>query len=103
MAHDHTVTCPHCLNNVPWGARVCRGCHAEISYGTPFSAVVVFTVLSVGAAWFSAKFAHDHLSTNPTFLWWVFGGVLAVSSVLSWKACKRLYNGSTSFSRRYRK
>lgn len=103
MANNHTITCPHCMNNVPWGARVCRGCHAEISYGTPFSAVVIFTVLSVGAGWYATKFVHDHLSDNPTLLWCVFAGVLTPCIIGSWRICKRLYDGSSSFSRRYRR
>lgn len=27
------LTCPHCLNHVPYGAKVCRGCQAELKYG----------------------------------------------------------------------
>ena len=27
------ITCPHCFGEVPYGAKVCRGCQAEIEYG----------------------------------------------------------------------
>ncbi|WP_232443575.1 hypothetical protein, partial [Burkholderia ubonensis] len=27
------LICPHCHNRVPRGARVCRGCQAELHYG----------------------------------------------------------------------
>lgn len=33
MENERTVTCPFCYNHVPWGAGVCRGCHAVLSYG----------------------------------------------------------------------
>lgn len=29
------LMCPHCHNNVPHGASVCRGCQAEVEYGAP--------------------------------------------------------------------
>ena len=35
MADKKLITCPHCLSEIPHGANVCRGCRAEISYGTP--------------------------------------------------------------------
>ncbi|ELW2866014.1 hypothetical protein ABVL22_004300 [Salmonella enterica] len=31
---DKLITCPHCRSEIPHGANVCRGCQAEISYGT---------------------------------------------------------------------
>ena len=102
MQTNQTVSCPHCMNNVPWGASVCRGCHAEISYGTPRASIVVFIVVSVVAGWYAAKLVHDHLSTNSTVLWVVFGIVFALVGVLSIKICKRLYTGKTWFRRIYR-
>jgi hypothetical protein len=27
------IVCPHCLDNIPYGASVCRGCQAEVKYG----------------------------------------------------------------------
>lgn len=99
---NQTVSCPHCMNNVPWGASVCRGCHAEISYGTPRASIVVFIIVSVTAGWYAAKLVHDHLSTNSTVLWVVFGIVFALVGVLSIKICKRLYTGRTWFRRIYR-
>lgn len=102
MQTNQTVSCPHCMNNVPWGASVCRGCHAEISYGTPQASIVVFIIVSVAAGWYAAKLVHDHLSTNSTVLWVVFGIVFALVGVLSIKICKRLYTGRTWFRRVYR-
>ncbi len=28
------MDCPHCLSEIPYEANVCRGCQAEIKYGT---------------------------------------------------------------------
>lgn len=103
MATYHTVTCPHCMNEVPWGARVCRGCHAEISYGTPRAIAIFFTVLCVIAGWYAAKRVHTHISTNSTLLWGVFGVVFLLSALASRKICKRIYDGKTMFRRFYRK
>ncbi len=103
MSTNSTITCPHCMNNVPWGARVCRGCQAEISYGTPLASIIFFIVLSVGAGWYVTKLAHDYLFTNSTLLWCVFAAVLIPCAILSRKACKRLYDGKTEFRRHYRK
>ncbi|MGY2400492.1 hypothetical protein [Pseudomonas sp. SDO5271_S396] len=102
MQTNQTVSCPHCMNDVPWGASVCRGCHAEIAYGTPGTITIFFIVVSVAAGWYAAKLVHDHLSTNSTFLWIVFGVVLVLVGILSIKICKRLYKGKTWFRRIYR-
>lgn len=37
------LTCPHCHNDeVPMGASVCRGCHAEVHYGYSIKAYCFF-------------------------------------------------------------
>ncbi len=41
------LTCPHCHNDeVPRGASVCRGCHAEVHYGYSIKA---YCFLFIGA------------------------------------------------------
>ena len=41
------LTCPHCHNDeVPIGASVCRGCHAEVHYGYSIKA---YCFLFIGA------------------------------------------------------
>jgi hypothetical protein len=42
------LTCPHCYNEIPYGATVCCGCQAEVRYGPPsglLGAVVVIPIL----------------------------------------------------------
>jgi len=41
------LTCPHCYAEVPHGARVCRGCHAEVEYGPPGWLIVVLLIFSI--------------------------------------------------------
>ena len=103
MTSNNTITCPHCINEVPWGAQVCRGCHAEIRYGTPRGVAVFFLILSVVAGWWAAKLVHDFITTNSTFLWVVFGIVFASCAFASRKMCKGFYDGKTVFRRFYRK
>ncbi len=103
MASDSTVTCPHCMNAVPWGARVCRGCHAEITYGTPRGVAILFTVLCVIVGWYVTKLVHDNLSTNSTLLWTVFGVVFLICALVFGRGCTRFYAGKTMFRRFYRK
>ena len=40
------LKCPHCFGGVPYGASVCRGCQAEVEYGTP----TTFVIFSIFAA-----------------------------------------------------
>ncbi|WP_460124291.1 hypothetical protein [Pseudomonas sp. S2_C03] len=100
---NHTVTCPHCMNEVPWGAHVCRGCQAEVRYGTPQGVVVFFLILCVIAGWWGAKVVRTFVTTNPTLLWIVFGIVFLLCGLASRKICKRFYDGKTVFRRFYRK
>lgn len=103
MATNHTVTCPHCMNEVPWGAHVCRGCQAEVRYGTPRGVAVFFFILSVVFGWWAAKAVYVFITTNSTVLWIVFGAVFLGCALGARKACKRFYDGKTVFRRFYRK
>lgn len=46
------LQCPHCYGEVPRGATVCRGCHAEVEYGAPrwSYAVLILLAIVAGAA-----------------------------------------------------
>lgn len=103
MTSNNTVTCPHCMNTVPRGAQVCRGCQAEIRYGTPQGVAIFFLILCVVTGWWGAKLVHDYISTNPAILWVVFGAFFLFCGFISRKICKRLYDGKTVFRRFYRK
>lgn len=103
MANNHTVICPHCLNEVPWGAQVCWGCQAEVSYGTPQGVAIFFLIICVVAGWWGAKLVHTFITTNSAVLWFVFGAIFLAAGLASRKLCKRLYSGKTVFRRFYRK
>lgn len=50
----NVITCPHCLNSVPYGALLCRGCKAEIEYGATSTYRKLLIGASVLIAWFIA-------------------------------------------------
>jgi hypothetical protein len=41
------VTCPHCHGAVSHGAKVCRGCQAEVEYGPPPFLYLVLLIISM--------------------------------------------------------
>ena len=41
------IKCPHCYESVPYGAQVCKGCQAEIEYGTPDAIAILVLLISV--------------------------------------------------------
>jgi hypothetical protein len=43
------LTCPHCHGEIPHGARVCRGCQAEVEYGAPWWANIGALILGAFA------------------------------------------------------
>jgi amino acid transporter len=91
------------MSNVPVGARVCRGCQAEIDYGTPLYAVGILAVLTLIAGLFVIRFVHNALAiTNTTFLWIVFCTTVVAGAVLSVKVCKRRYKNKSRFKRIYK-
>jgi len=53
---DRFIVCPHCHNQVSYGAIICTGCRSRVQYGTPPIAVGAVLVLAaiagvkVGAA-----------------------------------------------------
>lgn len=100
---NHTVTCPHCMNHVPWGARVCRGCHAEIEYGTPRSVIAFLGIFCLLAGWYAAKVFRLYITDSTVVLWTVFGIVFGTLALVCMKFCRRRYAYKTMFKRFYRK
>jgi len=82
---------------------VCRGCHAEISYGPPGIASIVAIILPLCAAWYVTRFVHDYLFSNETLLWIVFLGLFLPGLAKSMNVCGRLYKHRVWFKRFYRK
>jgi len=84
-------TCPHCYDEVPHGASVCRGCQAEISYGGPrYLSIVIFIV----AALSGAKVLEF---TSPTVAFTAMVIIFAVGAALTHK----LFKNRVRFKRRY--
>lgn len=89
------LVCPHCHGDVPRGAKVCRGCQAEIEYGCPpalFLALIIFTA-------FLGFKASAVLPESLSFMGWIIGiGGFIAGSVLLNKVFekrvnfKRIYN-----------
>ena len=46
------IICPHCHNEIPQGASVCRGCQAEVEYGAPGSSYVLALFIAIYLGWF---------------------------------------------------
>ncbi len=69
------LTCPHCLGSVPRGASVCRGCQAEIEYGTSFFEIVALIFISI----FVGVLTDSMLPNTLSFVGWivVFGSLYA--------------------------
>jgi hypothetical protein len=86
------LVCPHCYTEVPRGASVCRGCQAEIEYGTPAAAIVAVAIASLFLAIKTVAFIPDSLS----FLPWVVGiGSFIAGSIF----CFRFYEDRVVFRR----
>jgi hypothetical protein len=84
------ITCPHCFGEVPYGAKVCRGCQAEIEYGIPEWLFFIFLIFSVWVGWHSS-------------------GILAwVTGIATFFACciiseRYLFKNRIVFKRKYHK
>jgi hypothetical protein len=75
------LTCPHCHNNVPNGASVCRGCQAEVEYGAPGKWYIwLFIVCIISGGMLSSKLPSSikefgvgsWLVTFPLGAWLIF-------------------------------
>jgi hypothetical protein len=54
------LKCPHCYSAVPWGAKVCTGCQAEVDYGAPNIAMLAVLVATLFAGfWVSSTFGSE--------------------------------------------
>lgn len=87
------LTCPHCLNDkIPHGAKVCRGCQAEIEYGASGKAYIsVIAVSVVLGVWLGTSF--------QAFLGWLAFGVSIAGGIY---LCAKAFADRVVFKRRYR-
>ncbi|MNM62161.1 hypothetical protein D3C81_734840 [compost metagenome] len=86
------ITCPHCLSDVPYGAKVCRGCQAEIEYGMPPAALLFIFLAAILSAMFIGSATHSIVG------WIIFFGVLAGGI---W-GCAKIFKDRINFKRIYR-
>ena len=99
QCHMTLLTCLHCMNpEVPNGAKVCRGCQAQIEYGAPKFAIALAIFLPFFIAHNFGLWIHDYVGYGII----VAGIVLLPLGWLSWKVTKRLYSNRTNFKRWYR-
>lgn len=88
-----TVICPHCHTEVPHGARVCRGCQAEVEYGTPPAALLFVLLVAFFAAWKTGSVLDSSVAGWIVFALLLGGGIYG---------CLRLFKNRVSFKRIYR-
>jgi hypothetical protein len=86
------LKCPHCHEIVPMGATVCKGCQAEIEYGTPLFIMLIIFLISVllGVA------ASD---LGNSYLGW---GVGIVVLILLFVRSEKIFSDRVKFKRIYK-
>lgn len=111
--NNKTMTCPHCLNEVKYGANICTGCKAEITYGkipglVRLISMVIIYVLVYQAFILSLKFGVSqgwldrNVGEGDNGLVMI-GIMLVVGLVLYWilkiKVLKKIYKNRINYSR----
>lgn len=88
------LLCPHCHGEVSHGAKVCRGCQAEIEYGCP---PMLFVILMMFTAFLGYKTSVT-LPDSLYFAGWVVGiggfiggGILLTKAFAKRVNFKRVY------------
>ncbi len=93
------ITCPHCRSEIPHGANVCRGCRAEIKYGTPKFFIWLGLLLPIVVGYFIARFLHLTVGADETVAYVVWGIVTLAGWYGCIRVCKRLFKNYVSFIR----
>ncbi|MBL1321039.1 MAG: hypothetical protein COA63_008280 [Methylophaga sp.] len=86
------LKCPHCHETVSIGATVCKGCQAEIEYGTPIFIVLIIFLISV----FLGVAASD---LGNSYLGWGVGVVVLVSLFVG---SEKIFSNRVKFKRIYK-
>lgn len=100
MTNENMITCPHCRSEIPDGASVCRGCNAEIKYGTP----LFFIIFGIVAPFFFAAWISKLLGIGAGILEWIVIVPLTLSGwFLFFKIGQKMYSGKARFIRYVRR
>ena len=83
---------PHCHSDVPYSAKFCRGCPAEIEYGTPRAALLFVVFVALFAAWYAGLVIHAVAG------WAVLSSLLAGGVY----GCAQLFRNRVNIKRIYR-
>lgn len=86
------IICPHCHGVVSHGAKVCRGCQAEVEYGAPPFLYAILLILSI---LLGIKVA----SLLPEFFGWVTSIVCFVAGAVY---LSKFFKNRIKFKRLYR-
>ena len=99
MAQERLITCSHCRSEIPHGANVCKGCRAEIKYGTPGLFMFVGFIIPLVVGFFPAKLWVVTLGFNETIAYFIWGVVTVVGWFLATKFCSKMFRNHVSFTR----
>lgn len=99
MSNQNLITCSHCRSDIPRGANVCKGCRAEIKYGTPGLFMLLGLLLPVGAGLYTAKFLVTSLGFNETIAYVVWGAIALAGWYVAYKICHACFSDYVSFTR----
>ena len=98
------MDCPHCLSEIPHGAHVCRGCQAEVKYGTPgFYILLGFLWPIFFTYWLICKL-NESFHNIPNLFYLIFALVLVIIGwFISIILCERLFSNKIRFIRMVKK
>jgi hypothetical protein len=88
------LKCPHCFNDVPFGARVCAGCGAELHYGAPPKLLACAIIFAIFVVIYVTKTLNGGPVLGSIAALAVLGGLVALM--------RRAFRDRVRFVRRYR-
>jgi len=103
VSEQNLITCSHCRSDIPRGANVCKGCRAEIKYGTPGLFLLLGLLLPVGAGLYVAKFLATSLGFNETVSHIAWGGITLAGWYMAYRVCNACFSDYVSFTRQKNK
>ncbi len=99
MTNQRLITCVHCRSDIPHGASVCKGCRAEIKYGTPGFFMLVGFILPIVVGWYAASYGIKSLGFNETVGYIIWSIITITGWFFATKICSSLFSNYVSFTR----